>query len=595
MKILLITPPLLQPNTPYSATPLLTSWLRSCGHDAVQVDLSVKLLLHLFCRQGIQELCRSLEAAERGDEAAGFLEAQADYLNTVDEVIEFLRKPRAEVAERIAERGYLPEGPHLFRAYEQEEMLQWNFRGLDREDRARYLASLYLDDLTEAMGLLDPDFGFSRYAERLAVSLPEFEPLKERIERDGVVHRWLDGLVEQQLMRHNPELVALTVPFPGCLLGALRVARYIKQTQPQIPVVLGGGYVSTELRELTDVGIFSYIDALVYDSGFLPLQRLADCRPKSQWVRTACCEHGTVVHYMDSVDDPPHRTLPPPTFDGLDLTEYFGVFEVLNPVMRLWSDGRWNRLVLAQGCCWRRCAFCDTSLDYVGRYDPADAATICDWVERLIEETGSSEFHFVDEALPPTLLDPLCDEILKRGLELAWWGNIRFEKRLSPALIQKMAAAGCIAVSGGLETAHDRTLKLMKKGITVAHAEAVLRNLADAGIMSHAYLMYGFPTQTLSEIKQALEWVRGLMDEGGLHSIFWHRFALTLHSEMNMRPAQYKMVVSAPEPSRFAKNEIPFSSEFDYDPEHVGAALHTAAYNFQMGVGLDLPVETWFA
>ena len=588
MKILLITPPFLQPNTPYAAMPLLTAWLRMNGHDAVQADLSLELLLKLFSKAGVAALCRTLEGC---DEAEGFLAAEQDYLETIDDVISFLQDRNPAASKKIVRRGWLPEGPNLFHAYEQDKQLGWNFRGLNEADRARHLASLYLDDLAEAAKLADPHFGFSRYAEKISSSLPCFEKLRNALETaPNLFSTWLEELTDARMQQHAPDMVALTVPFPGCLLGALCIARRIKQAHPGISITLGGGYVNTELRELRDPGIFDYVDHITLDSGMLPLLQLAN---RETPIRTFVRENNLVRFYEDAAQPVAHNALPAPGYDGLDLNHYFGLFEMLNPVTRLWSDGRWNKLMLAHGCCWKRCAFCDTSIDYIHRYDPADPTSICNWIETMVAQSGFNGFHFVDESLPHDLLDGLCDEILRRGLKIEWWGNIRFEPRFSRSLIQKMADAGCIAVTGGLETCCDRTLKLMRKGITVKHATRVLENLADAGIMTHAYLMYGFPTQTLKETLQALETIRRLFDEEILHSAFWHQFALTAHSGIARDPEKYSITLKEPLPTDFARNEIPFDGHLDHDPKIIGEALRSATYNYMHGMGFDSPVEQW--
>ncbi|MDF7809547.1 B12-binding domain-containing radical SAM protein [Pontiellaceae bacterium B12219] len=588
MKLLLITPPLLQPNTPYAATPLLTVWLRQNGHEAAQADLSLDLLLTLFSKTGVEQLCRKLAT---NIEAEGFLEAAPDYLETIDEVIAFLQDRNPSAASTIVQRGWLPEGPNLYHAYEQDKQLGWNFRGLDEHDRARHLASLYLDDLAEAAKLADPHFEFSRYAEKISASLPGFGKLQEILESPPTLFsQWLERLTDQQIENHRPDLVALTVPFPGCLLGALYIARRIKQTFPTLGIALGGGYANTELRELRDPAIFDYVDYISLDSGMLPLLQLAN---RATPIRTFVRENGTVRYHEDAAVPVAHNALPAPVYDGLELNRYFGLFEMLNPVTRLWSDGRWNKLMLAHGCCWRRCEFCDISIDYISRYDPAEATMICDWIEEMISTSGFNGFHFVDESLPHDLLDGLCDEILRRGLDIEWWGNIRFENRFPTALIQKMAAAGCIAVTGGLETCHDRTLKLMCKGITVAGASRVLNDLAHADILTHAYLMYGFPSQTLEETFQALETVRRLFDEGALHSAFWHCFALTEHSGIARNPDKYSITLGESIPSDFARNELPFNGHFDHDTKKVGEALRSATYNYMHGMGFDVPVEQW--
>jgi len=577
MKTLIVTPPLLQPNTPYAATPILTAWLRSQGQEAVQADLSLELLLKLFSSAGLAQL-----------------NLEEEYCGVISDVMEFLQDKNLSAAKRFAKRGALPEGPHLIRAWEQEKQFGWNFRGLGRDDRARHLCSLFLDDIAEAAARLDPHFGFSRYAERLAANLPMFGKIKDALGvTDSVFVQTLEKLIDEQIAKHNPQIVAITVPFPGCLFGALAVSRRIKQIRPDIRIVLGGGYVNTELRELTDPAIFDFVDFICLDSGMLPLLRIAEGAEPSRLVRTFVRENGAVRFYDCAEKPVAHDKLPPPVYDGLPMDRYFGLFEVLNPITRLWSDGRWNKLVLSHGCCWSRCAFCDTSIDYICRYDPARSATVCDWMEAVMAETGFNGFHFVDEALPPALLDGLCDEILHRGLNVEWWGNIRFENRLTQQLIEKMAAAGCVAVTGGLETCCDRTLQLMKKGITVDGAEQVLVDCAAEGIMTHAYLMYGFPTQTQDETFQALETVRRLMEEGVLNSAFWHRFALTAHSKIAREPERFGIKLLPEEPGSFARNEIPFDGAFDDDLTAVGEALRAATYNYQHGMGFDIPVGEW--
>ncbi|HPR83492.1 MAG TPA: hypothetical protein PLD51_06495, partial [Pontiellaceae bacterium] len=179
MKTLLLTPPLLQPNTPYAATPILTAWLRSRGQEAVQADLSLELLLKLFSNDGLAQLCRALKGTP---DAAGFLALEEEYRAVIGDVIEFLQDRKPSAAKRLAKRGTLPEGPYLVRAYEQEEQFGWDFRGLDRHDRARHLCSLFLDDIAEAAAQLDPHFGFSRYAEHLSASLPDFGKIRAVLE-----------------------------------------------------------------------------------------------------------------------------------------------------------------------------------------------------------------------------------------------------------------------------------------------------------------------------------------------------------------------------------------------------------------------------
>src|ERR1700709_1473134 len=122
-----------------------------------------------------------------------------------------------------------------------------------------------------------------------------------------------------------------------------------------------------------------------------------------------------------------------------------------------------------------------------------------DRIEAMVRETGETGFHFVDEAAPPAALRAIAQRLIGRRVSITWWGNIRFEKSFTPALVDLLARSGCVAISGGLEVASDRLLTLMKKGVTVAQVARVARAFSDVGVLVHAYLMYGFPTETEQE------------------------------------------------------------------------------------------------
>ena len=262
---------------------------------------------------------------------------------------------------------------------------------------------------------------------------------------------------------------------------------------------------------------------------------------------------------------------------------------------RLWSDERWNKLTVAHGCYWKKCTFCDVTLDYIIRYEATSADELVDRIEALIEETGQTGFHFVDEAAPPAALRGLAEKLLERNVVITWWGNVRFEKTFTPELCALLAESGCIAISGGLEVASDRLLELMKKGITVEQVARVTRGFTDAGVMVHAYLMYGFPTQTEQETIDSLERVRQLFEADCIQSAFWHRFAATAHSPIGKQPTHCGIRLGREPAITFARNDLAFSDPTGTDHEFLGAGLKRALYNYMLGLGLDVEVETWFA
>lgn len=587
MRVLLVTPPLTQPNTPYPATPALAGFLRSRGVRADQADLSLDLFLALFSRAGLREVEREIRN-RRAPSVRRFLAHAARYAATVGPVIRFLQGRAPALARRIVARTFLPEGPRF------AHLDSFALEELGEEDLAKHLASLYVDDLADAIREgIDPRFGLARYAESLAVSAPSFAPLRRALEaKPTLVDRMIDRIARRHVARYRPDLVAITIPFPGNVYGAFRVARAVRGRR--VRAAIGGGYVSTELRELSDPRVFDYVDFVILDDGELPLLRLAEGDP-ARWVRTFVREgHRVVWKNAGDAVDIAHRAKPAPSYRGLPLDRYISMLEMLNPMHRLWSDGRWNKLMLAHGCYWRRCAFCDTSLDYIRRFDPAPARVLADRIEQMVRETGERGFHFTDEAVPPALLTSLAAELIRRGLRIRWWCNIRFERAFTPALCRRLARAGCVAVSGGLETVSDRLLRLMNKGVSVTDGERAAKAFADAGILVHAYLMYGFPTQTARETVEALERVRRLFAAGHIQSAFWHRFALTAHSPIARNPRVYGIRVRRRARGGFAVNELEFEDPGGCDPARFGPGLRTAVYNFMHGVGLERDVRTWF-
>ena len=614
VRVLSVIPPMTQLNTPYPSTAYLTGFLRSRGVYAVQEDLALALILQLLSVAGLQSVLTHIRAAAAPARSARVLafEDQAErYLATIAPTIAFLQGRDSTLAHRIGSRAFLPEGARFLTldAYEgaagpagepSADPMAWAFGALGVQDRARHLATLYLNDIADVLkDGVDARFEFVRYGESLAASQASFDPLAAALAAPlNLVDRLLQTLTLAAIDKHRPTVVLLSVPFPGAVYGAFRIAQAIKAAQPQIVTVLGGGFVNTELRELSEPRVFDHVDFVTLDAGERPLlallEHLQGKRSAQRLVRTFRRDAG-LVQYLNFVEpDIAFDDVGTPTWDGLPLQQYLSLLDMLNPMHRLWSDGRWNKLTVAHGCYWKKCSFCDVSLDYISRYDAATATTLVDRIETIVAETGQTGFHLVDEAAPPKSLKALAAELQRRQVAISWWGNIRFEKTFTPALCQQLADSGCIAISGGLEVASDRLLTLMKKGVSVDQVARVTKGFADAGVLVHAYLMYGFPTQTVQDTVDALELVRQLFAAGCIQSGFFHRFACTVHSPVGQRPQDYGVTLQALPPGAFARNDIGFIDPTGVDHDALGVGLKKAIYNYMHGIGQDEDVRMWW-
>jgi hypothetical protein len=609
-----------QLNTPYPSTAYLTGFLRSRGIAAFQEDLALALVLELLSSHGLTAIFNEVQAdsnRQRTASVVSFCEQFDEYRATIDRVIRFLQGRDSTLAHRISTRTFLPEGPRFdaLDVYSEDDedledgdSLGWAFGALGVQDRARHFATLYLSDLADVLrDAIDSRFEFVRYAESLASSQPTFDPLADALSRPmNLVDRVLHRLTMDVIARHEPQVLLISVPFPGCVYAAFRIAQSVKAHRPDIVTVLGGGFVNTELREISEPRVFDYFDYLTLDDGERPLlallEHLRGERPEQNLVRTffrGCDPDDATVPEVQFANHPepdvPFSEVGTPTWDGLPIDKYLSTLDMLNPMHRLWSDGRWNKLTVAHGCYWKKCSFCDVSLDYIGRYEGVATSTLVDRIEAIVQETGQTGFHFVDEAAPPKALAAMAKELVRRNVAISWWGNIRFEKSFTQDLCDQLAESGCIAISGGLEVASDRLLALMKKGVSVAQVARVTRSFSTAGILVHAYLMYGFPTQTVQDTVDALEYVRQLFECDCIQSGFFHRFTCTVHSPVGQNPDEYGISLIPLPPTTFAKNDIGFIDPVGTDHDSLGDALNKALYNFMHGVCLDADIRSWFS
>jgi len=479
--------------------------------------------------------------------------------------------------------------------------IKWEEGELGFIDKAKHYGTLFIEEIGDFIQAnVDEFFSFTKYAEQIGTSASSFNQLDEVLSyQPTLIEDEMFTILEQQIQRDNPNLVCFTIPFPGNLFAALRCAQFIKQFFPDIKVAFGGGYCNTELRSLEDPRIFEFVDFISLDDGEGPLLKiveyLEDKVSLDALERTYVLENKKVV-YKNNIPNTifHHKNLPAPNYAGLPFDKYVSFLDVVNPMHRMWTDDRWNKLTISHGCYWKQCSFCDVNLDYIGNYQNTTAIALVDKIKKIIKDTGITGFHFVDEAAPPKMLRALSNEILKRNLKITWWTNIRFEKTFSFELCQLMAKSGCIAVTGGLEVASDRLLAKMKKGVDIAQVTRVTHNFSQQNILVHAYLMYGFPTQTEQETIDSLEVVRQLFEKNCIQSAFWHQFTTTVHSPIGKNPEEFGIKITGPEFKGFAQNDLWHEDPKGADHPKYTKGLNLALNKYLNTQDFDKELDYWF-
>ncbi len=596
-KLLLITPPFTQLNTAYPATSYLKGFLEEKEVSVSHCDLSIELFTSVFTSDFLRAIYQ--EAEDLGNEHyPTLIEMKELYISRVDIVIGFLQKHDIETAHMILEDGFLPSGHRLEHVNTE---IKWEDGEIGIIDKAKHYSTLFVEEIGDFIQAnVDDFFAFTKYAEQIATSASSFDQLDEFLSyQPTLIEDQMLNILEEKIQLHTPNLIGFTIPFPGNLFAALRCAQFIKQFYPDINVAFGGGYCNTELRSLKDPRIFEVVDFISLDDGEGPLLKMVNYLEGkvdiNELERTFILEDDQVVyknHIPNTIYH--HQSLPAPNYIGLPFDKYVSFLDVVNPMHRMWTDKRWNKLTISHGCYWRQCSFCDVSLDYIGNYQNTTAENLVDKIEKIIKDTGITGFHFVDEAAPPKMLKALSKILIERKLSITWWTNIRFEKTFDYELCELMAKSGCIAVTGGLEVASDRLLAKMKKGVDIAQVSRVTHNFSQHGILVHAYLMYGFPTETQQETIDSLEVVRQLFKKNCIQSAFWHQFTTTVHSPIGKNPEEFGIIITGPEFQGFAQNDLWHEDPEGTDHPTYTKGLNSALHSYLNRADLNKEVHTWF-
>ena len=623
--VITIIPPLLQLNSPYPSGAYLTSFFKTQGLDAHWMDLSISLFYKIFSSSGLRKLFELSEAhalqladeAERkGDDNTAFnLRRYISQKENWIEWIDFITSVLCAGGAREKEHQFLY-SPFAPRGSRMENYLsQVSESGREPTvDDMRFLCSFALADLSDYITVaFDPQFSLVRYAESLAVDTRTFSDFEKQIDSPVMEHFYkplLESLIQE--LPAASLLICISIPFAGTFLPALYTARYLKEKfGSRAFVCIGGGFVNTELREARDPALAKYIDAISYDRGYGSYHALMNSSVLSTGSSTESLyklrlftpqPDGTVKIteplWQDETEEKFENETTAkiiPDYSDIDFSIYPRMCDDTNAMHRIWTDGAWIKAYLAHGCYWHRCAFCDTSLDYVCGYKPTDIEPLYKGLLKTAREKGVYGIHFVDEALPPLALKKFALLNAREGNPLYFWGNVRFEKTFTKDLAAFLSYCGLGGVSAGIEAATGSGLENINKGTDIASITRACCAFKETGILVHAYMIYGFWNDTPQSIIDSMETLRQFFEAGLLDSAFWHKFVLTRNSTVYNQwkeEGNLSLVSSEEASSAFARNNLHFKGEEKFNK--FGAPLERALNCWMHGDRLDQHVYKWF-
>ncbi|BDC94366.1 radical SAM protein [Treponema bryantii] len=637
MNVITIIPPLVQLNAPYPSGAYLTSFFKKEGQDAQWADLSIELFYEIFSRSGLEKLFSLSEktalsmadkAEKNGDDNTAFnirryISQKENWIEWIDFITAVLSGGGAR--EKEHQFLYSPFAPRGQRMENFLEQLAQDGREPSVDD-VRFLCSYALADLADYItAVFDKEFSLIRYAEALTVDERTFAEVEKGLDSPILEHfykpvleRWgttviagLDPAI------FSKTLICISIPFAGTFIPALYTARFLKSQYGQkVFICIGGGFVNTELRELRDASLGKYIDAISYDRGYGSYKALFD-NTVVESVETAAesmianplyklrlFQNGKVIEpvWQDEKLEKYETEITAqiiPDYSDIDFSRYLRMCDDKNAMHRIWTDGSWIKAYLAHGCYWHRCAFCDTQLDYVCAYRPVEVRNLYEGLLKTAREKNVYGIHFVDEAMPPVALKKFALENARHGNPLYFWGNIRFEKTFTKDLAAFLSYCGLGGVSAGLEVAAESGLENINKGTDISSIVSACAALKEAGVLVHAYMIFGFWYDTAQTIIDSMETLRQFYSAGLLDSCFWHKFVLTKNSTVYTEWKEGKQKKLQPvEPKSdkkgglFAGNNIHFKDENQYDKFQL--PLENSLNCWMHGDGLEKKVQKWF-
>ena len=520
-KVMLLFPPEWVPTAPYLALPSLTAVLREAGHQVVQRDINIEMYDHFFTTEFLiwvkARLGMQLKPLQDKETAGTLTDQEASQKAVVEQAYAV---DVFDLAERAEDAKLIVRGERFYQAEKLESALNCFREVMHYISAAYYPASIVFYPMESNLGY------------RPGVSKEVFACLDD--EQVNVYRDICNQLVMPAVAKEKPDVVGISIGTQMQLLAGLTFCKLIKESFPQIHVVVGGNVVTRLQEELPNQERFF---AEIFDSAILYegehallwlIEALNGERPIAS-VPNLMYRDASGVHRNPEVYTEKTTALPLPDFDGLPLDRYF-VPELIIPYLA------------TRGCYWGRCTFCDHGQGYFDQYRGVPANQVVEQIKALRDKYHCRHFLFSDESYPPALFKKVSQLLVDQDVGIKWTTLIRFEETLQDQAIWDLAAkAGCCTLYYGMESANERVLNLMDKHAKKSVIENNLHLAAKAGIWNHVMAFYGFPGETRDEALETRQFV--LDNQPVIHSVELFYFVAYRHTPMDRNPEKFGITI----------------------------------------------------
>ncbi|MCP4805251.1 MAG: B12-binding domain-containing radical SAM protein [Proteobacteria bacterium] len=333
-------------------------------------------------------------------------------------------------------------------------------------------------------GLPVPPLGLAYIAGALRAAGRDVEIL------DAIAQGWGWARFEAEVGRRRPAVVGLGTMTPVADV-AYRAARIAKRAGAT--VVLGGPH-ATAVRE----DVFAdcpEVDHLVIGEGeetvvpYLDWLRDGGPVPDGVLARGQAFTPRTIRQDIEEIVRPARDLLPRAGYRYLMATR-----------------PGFATLITSRGCPFR-CSFCDKSISG-SQWRARQAVDVVDELQELVA-AGIGFVNIYDDnfTLHRRRVVQICEEILRRGLDIEWKCEGRVDG-VDAELLMLMRRAGCRVVAYGVESGNAETLALLRKDVSIDRVRTAFAATRAAGIRPLAYIILGAPGETREQVRHTIDFVR---------------------------------------------------------------------------------------
>ena len=513
---MLVLPPQWVPERPYLSLPALTAYLRREGIRVIQKDFNIEAYEVLLSKNYLKGLSKTLDRRFELIDAKAQLSPGLEqrYYNDL-----FMAKSFCgEIASKVENAKNFLRNPKILDDLAALEETR------ETLNKALAIVSMaYFPTTLDLSSFRMPVFSGSVSSLKEVTQNEDMNPFLGLFKT-----RFIPSILEEK-----PDIVGITIAGQSQQIPALTLARLVKSI-PGGPHVVVGGHVVTLLNDVlpTRTELFdTFFDSAIRFDGERPLFELAKSLDRGSGLESVpnlIFRDSKGIHVNPISPPEDFDSLPPPDFDGLPLDKYLSPLRVL-PIQS------------SRGCYWDKCAFCTHSRGYGKKYQPRNPSKVIADINHLKAKYNCSHFAFEDEVISPRAANLLSNELINTHSEVTLTSNIRLEKQFTPELCQKMAKAGFKVLYLGFESASQRVLDLMDKGITPSVAEEVCRNVHDAGIWTHLYVMFGFPGEESQDARETIDFLRS--HKAVINSFHTENFVLSKGSNVSACPEKWDIEI----------------------------------------------------